>query len=32
MVQWPAMLLGYIEHDKKEDAIQLYLRMLVQGL
>ena len=24
MVQWPAMLLGYIEQDKNEDAIQLY--------
>ena len=27
-----AMLLGYIEHDKNEDAMQLYSRMLVQGL
>ena len=26
------MLLGYTEHDKNEDAIQLYLQMLVQGL
>ena len=32
MVQWSSMLLGYIEHDKNEDAIQLYPRMLVQGL
>ena len=32
VVQWTAMLLGYIEHDKNEDAIQLYLQMLVQGL
>ena len=30
--QWTAMLLGYIEHDKNEDAIQLYPQMLVQGL
>ena len=26
------MLLGYIAHDKNEDAIPLYLRMLVQDL
>ena len=32
MVQWPAMLLGDIEYDKNEDIIQLYPRMLVQGL
>ena len=32
VVQWTAMLLGYTEHDKNEDAIQLYLQMLVQGL
>ena len=25
-------LIGYIEHDKNEDVIQLYLQMLVQGL
>ena len=32
VVQWTVMLLGYIEHDKNEDATQLYLQMLVQGL
>ena len=32
VVLWTAMLLGYAEHDKNEDAIQLYLQMLVQGL
>ena len=26
-----AMLLGYIEHDKNEDVLQLYPLMLVQG-
>ena len=26
------MLLDYIEHDKNEDAIELYPQMLVQGL
>ena len=31
VVQWYAMLLGYIEHDKHEDAIQLYPQMPVQG-
>ena len=25
------MLLGYIEHDKYEDATQFYSQMLVQG-
>ena len=32
VVQWTAMLLGYTEHDKNEDAIQLYPQMLVQSL
>ena len=32
MVQWTAMLLGYTNHDKNEDAIQLYIQLLVQGL
>ena len=31
VVQWFVMLLGYTKHDKNEDAIQLYLQMLVQG-
>ena len=30
-VQGTAMLLGYVEHDKNEDAIQFYPQMLVQG-
>ena len=32
VVQWHVMLLGYTEHDKNEDAIQLYPQMLVQSL
>ena len=29
---WYAMLLGYTEHDKNEDATQIYPQMLVQCL
>ena len=32
VVQWTAMLFGYTEHDKNEDAIQLHPQMVVQGL